>query len=160
MIKNKKCFAKLLQNHLVRCFSGKLPRIWQGVWESKGSEIFVELKKTNKKTIQIDFFFLLSNIWLEKGEDCCRTQCAFNRTESECFPGAAANITLEIMANCQTEMPRKAKTRWRLKGNGCRWWTPRRPAEDKTPLLVGQCEQDVTWGIFGSGFSLLHLCCG
>lgn len=40
-----------------------------------------------------------------------RTQNAFSKEEGECFPGTAANIRLEIMANCQTETPRKAKTR-------------------------------------------------
>lgn len=89
----------------------------------------------------IYFLSFFPHIWLETAEKCRRTQNAFSNEEGECFPGAAANITLEIMANCQRETPHKAKTWWRLTGSGCTCWTPRRTAEDRTPLIVWRCEQ-------------------
>lgn len=78
---------------------------------------------------------------LKQQRNARRTQNAFRKEAEECFSGTAANIILEIMANCQTETPRKAKTQWRLTGSGLTWWTPCRPAEDRTPQIVWRCEQ-------------------
>lgn len=51
----------LLQKHLVWCFSARHPRIWQGIWESQGTETLDKIKK-NKKNISFFFpWYLIRN---------------------------------------------------------------------------------------------------